>query len=132
MLLVVWKLKWLFEHLLSWGKAFCKVFVGLLKVEYHSFNLVLILFFPRQRFSKEEIPELRSAIGELEAAWDRKWMDTLKDTPLVSFLNEDPVSGPMAFWALLLVSAFYLEETKIIGLSVLDNPIAVLTCFVTS
>ncbi|XP_033992436.1 LOW QUALITY PROTEIN: HAUS augmin-like complex subunit 6 [Trematomus bernacchii] len=58
-------------------------------------NLHLI----RQRFSKEEIPEVRSAIGELEAAWDRKWMDTLKDTPLVSFLNEDPALGflsPMA------------------------------------
>lgn len=58
-------------------------------------NLHLI----RQRISKEEIPEVRSAIGELEAAWDRKWMDTLKDTPLVSFLNEDPALGflsPMA------------------------------------
>ncbi|KAK1889689.1 HAUS augmin-like complex subunit 6 [Dissostichus eleginoides] len=42
----------------------------------------------QQSISKEEIPEVRSAIGELEAAWDRKWMDTLKDTPLVSFLNE--------------------------------------------
>lgn len=28
----------------------------------------------------------------MEAEWDRKWMDTLKDTPLISFLNEDPVS----------------------------------------
>ncbi|XP_010793178.1 HAUS augmin-like complex subunit 6 [Notothenia coriiceps] len=58
-------------------------------------NLHLI----RQRISKEEIPEVRSAIGELEAAWDRKWMATLKDTPLVSFLNEDPALGflsPMA------------------------------------
>ncbi|KAF3836973.1 hypothetical protein F7725_004437 [Dissostichus mawsoni] len=58
-------------------------------------NLHLI----RQSISKEEIPEVRSAIGELEAAWDRKWMDTLKDTPLVSFLNEDPALGflsPMA------------------------------------
>ncbi|XP_033962399.1 HAUS augmin-like complex subunit 6 [Pseudochaenichthys georgianus] len=58
-------------------------------------NLHLI----RQRISKEEIPEVRSAIGELEAAWDRKWMDTLKDTPLASFLNEDPALGflsPMA------------------------------------
>ncbi|XP_049424675.1 HAUS augmin-like complex subunit 6 [Epinephelus fuscoguttatus] len=58
-------------------------------------NLHLI----RQRMSKEEIPELRSTIKQLEAAWDRKWMDTLKDTPLVSFLNEDPALGflsPMA------------------------------------
>ncbi|XP_042368535.1 HAUS augmin-like complex subunit 6 [Plectropomus leopardus] len=58
-------------------------------------NLHLI----RQRISKEEIPELRTTIRELEAAWDRKWMDTLKDTPLVSFLNEDPALGflsPMA------------------------------------
>ncbi|XP_068569584.1 LOW QUALITY PROTEIN: HAUS augmin-like complex subunit 6 [Cebidichthys violaceus] len=58
-------------------------------------NLHLI----RQRISKEEIPEVRSTIRELEAAWDRKWMNTLKDTPLVSFLNEDPALGflsPMA------------------------------------
>ncbi|XP_054457348.1 HAUS augmin-like complex subunit 6 [Anoplopoma fimbria] len=58
-------------------------------------NLHLI----RQRISKEEIPEVRSTIRELEVAWDRKWMDTLKDTPLVSFLNEDPALGflsPMA------------------------------------
>ncbi|KAK5875979.1 hypothetical protein CesoFtcFv8_026997 [Champsocephalus esox] len=58
-------------------------------------NLHLI----RQRISKEEIPEVRSAIGELEAAWDRKWLDTFKDSPLVSFLNEDPALGflsPMA------------------------------------
>ncbi|XP_070710675.1 HAUS augmin-like complex subunit 6 [Pempheris klunzingeri] len=53
----------------------------------------------RQKISKEGIPEVRSTIRELEAEWDRKWMDTLKDTPLVSFLNEDPALGflsPMA------------------------------------
>ncbi|XP_040886661.1 HAUS augmin-like complex subunit 6 isoform X2 [Toxotes jaculatrix] len=53
----------------------------------------------RQKISKEEIPEVRSTIRELEAQWDRKWMDILKDTPLVSFLNEDPALGflsPMA------------------------------------
>ncbi|KAM9335233.1 HAUS augmin-like complex subunit 6 [Symphorus nematophorus] len=58
-------------------------------------NLHLI----RQKISKEEIPEVRSTISELEAEWDRKWMATLKDTPLVSFLNEDPALGflsPMA------------------------------------
>ncbi|XP_034413296.1 HAUS augmin-like complex subunit 6 isoform X2 [Cyclopterus lumpus] len=58
-------------------------------------NLHLI----RRRISKEEIPEARSTIRELEVAWDRKWMDTLKDTPLVSFLNEDPALcflSPMA------------------------------------
>nr|XP_040037801.1 HAUS augmin-like complex subunit 6 isoform X3 [Gasterosteus aculeatus aculeatus] len=58
-------------------------------------NLHLI----RQRISKEEIPEVRTTIKELEAAWDRKWMDTLRDTPLVSFLNDDPTLcflSPMA------------------------------------
>ncbi|XP_071333768.1 HAUS augmin-like complex subunit 6 isoform X2 [Trachinotus anak] len=53
----------------------------------------------RQKISKEEIPEVGSTIRELEAEWDRKWMDTLKVTPLVSFLNEDPALGflsPMA------------------------------------
>ncbi|KAG8006228.1 HAUS augmin-like complex subunit 6 [Nibea albiflora] len=58
-------------------------------------NLHLI----RQKISKEGIPEVRSTITQLEAEWDRKWMETLKDTPLVSFLNEDPALGflsPMA------------------------------------
>lgn len=52
---------------------------------------------PRQKISKEKIPEVRSAIQDLEAEWDKKWMDTLKETPLVSFLNEDPVSGCLIF-----------------------------------
>ncbi|CAJ1086359.1 HAUS augmin-like complex subunit 6 [Xyrichtys novacula] len=53
----------------------------------------------RQKISKEGIPEVRSTIKELEVEWDRKWIGTLKDTPLVSFLNEDPALGflsPMA------------------------------------
>ncbi|XP_034532368.1 HAUS augmin-like complex subunit 6 [Notolabrus celidotus] len=53
----------------------------------------------RQKISKEGIPEVRSTIRELEAEWDRRWIDTLKDIPLVSFLNEDPALGflsPMA------------------------------------
>lgn len=53
---------------------------------------------PRQKISKEKIPEVRSAIQDLEAEWDKKWMDTLKETPLVSFLNEDPVSGCLIFF----------------------------------
>ncbi|KAF7230041.1 HAUS augmin-like complex subunit 6 [Nothobranchius furzeri] len=53
----------------------------------------------RQKLSKEEIPEVWSAIRELEADWDKRWMDTLKETPLVSFLNKDPAFSflsPMA------------------------------------
>nr|XP_057923156.1 HAUS augmin-like complex subunit 6 [Doryrhamphus excisus] len=53
----------------------------------------------RLKSSKEDIPEVRRHIGDLEAEWDKKWMDTLKDTPLVSFLSEDPTPGflsPMA------------------------------------
>ncbi|XP_054608592.1 HAUS augmin-like complex subunit 6 [Dunckerocampus dactyliophorus] len=53
----------------------------------------------RLKNSKEEIPEVRSHIRDLEAEWDRKWMETLKDTPLVSFLSDDPTPGflsPMA------------------------------------
>lgn len=75
------------------------------------------MFFPRQRISKEEIPEVRSTIRELEAAWDRKWMDTLKDTPLVSFLNEDPVSGAKDFlnfacYSQCRLSAFFKGNKK--------------------
>lgn len=36
----------------------------------------------------------------MEAEWDRKWVNTLKDAPLVSFLNEDPVSVP---WNLFII-----------------------------
>uniref|UniRef100_A0A3Q2GKX0 HAUS augmin like complex subunit 6 n=1 Tax=Cyprinodon variegatus TaxID=28743 RepID=A0A3Q2GKX0_CYPVA len=53
----------------------------------------------RQKLSKEEIPEVKSAIRELQASWEQKWMHTLKEKPLVSFLNEDPALGflsPMA------------------------------------
>ncbi|KAI3376501.1 hypothetical protein L3Q82_016953 [Scortum barcoo] len=50
------------------------------------------LHLVRQKISKEGIPEIKSTIKELEAEWDRKWMETLKDTPLVSFLSEDPAS----------------------------------------
>lgn len=63
-------------------------------LEYQCINLYYFFYFfsSRQKISKEGIPEVRSTIRELEAEWDRKWLDTLKDTPLVSFLNEDPVS----------------------------------------
>ncbi|XP_030017995.1 HAUS augmin-like complex subunit 6 isoform X2 [Sphaeramia orbicularis] len=57
------------------------------------------LHLTRQKISKEEIPEVKAAIRELEAEWDKKWMSTLKHTPLLSFLNEDPALGflsPMA------------------------------------
>ncbi|KAM9827354.1 HAUS augmin-like complex subunit 6 [Neosynchiropus ocellatus] len=47
----------------------------------------------RQKISKEEIPEVQSSIRELEAEWDRKWTELLKETPLVSFLSKDSVPG---------------------------------------
>lgn len=53
----------------------------------------------RQKISREGIPEVRSAIRELESQWDRKWKDTLKETPLASFLYGDPtldLLSPMA------------------------------------
>ncbi|XP_072232364.1 HAUS augmin-like complex subunit 6 [Leuresthes tenuis] len=53
----------------------------------------------REKISKEEIPEVKSAIRELEVNWDKRWMDILKETPLVSFLSDDPALdflSPMA------------------------------------
>ncbi|KAJ0055590.1 hypothetical protein NL108_005431 [Boleophthalmus pectinirostris] len=53
----------------------------------------------RQKISKEELPEVKGAIRELEQEWDRKWSDVLQTTPLTTFLNEDPALGflsPMA------------------------------------
>uniref|UniRef100_A0A3B4B7M5 HAUS augmin-like complex subunit 6 N-terminal domain-containing protein n=1 Tax=Periophthalmus magnuspinnatus TaxID=409849 RepID=A0A3B4B7M5_9GOBI len=53
----------------------------------------------RQKISKEEVPEVKAAIRELELEWDRKWSDVLQTTPLTVFLNEDPALGflsPMA------------------------------------
>lgn len=62
-------------------------------VFYISEKLSVVLRRPfRQKLSKEEIPEIRTSIRELEADWDKRWTETLKETPLVSFLNEDPVS----------------------------------------
>lgn len=72
------------------------IFVNCNRDEFRS-SVLTAFVFPRQRISKEEIPEVRTTIKELEAAWDRKWMDTLRDTPLVSFLNDDPVSGLLDF-----------------------------------
>lgn len=60
----------------------------------------------RQKLSKEEIPEMRRSIRELEADWDKRWSETLKETPLVSFLKEDPVSGAS-------VSAFCFQTTAV-------------------
>ncbi|KAM8881246.1 HAUS augmin-like complex subunit 6 [Synchiropus picturatus] len=47
----------------------------------------------RQKISKEEIPEVQCSIHELEAEWDRKWTELLKETPLASFLNKDSAPG---------------------------------------
>lgn len=58
--------------------------------------------------AREGIPDVRNSIRELEAEWDRKWMDTLKDTPLASFLNEDPVSlGALIRTCLKVVAEYY-------------------------
>ncbi|XP_023822145.1 HAUS augmin-like complex subunit 6 isoform X1 [Oryzias latipes] len=65
----------------------------------HMTHVLQDLCLIRQKISKEEIPQLRFAIKELEADWDRRWMDTLEGTPLMSFLNNDPTLGflsPMA------------------------------------
>ncbi|XP_008434092.1 HAUS augmin-like complex subunit 6 isoform X2 [Poecilia reticulata] len=71
-----------------------------LQEHFHQMSRVLQdLHLIRQKLSKEEIPEVRSAITALQAEWDQRWMQTLKEKPLVSFLNEDPALGflsPMA------------------------------------
>ncbi|MEQ2290834.1 hypothetical protein AMECASPLE_007045 [Ameca splendens] len=71
-----------------------------LKEKCHQmFRVLQELLLIRQKLSKEEIPEVRRAIRELQADWDRRWMHILKEKPLVSFLNEDPALGflsPMA------------------------------------
>lgn len=64
---------------------------------------------PRQKISKEEIPEVRNAIQELETEWDKKWTDTLKDKPLASFLNEDPVSRPLILYSNRTIQALYFK-----------------------
>ncbi|KAG7461914.1 hypothetical protein MATL_G00196180 [Megalops atlanticus] len=53
----------------------------------------------RKRITKEEIPEVKASIKKMEAAWDSKWADCLRQRPLTSFLNEDPALdffSPMA------------------------------------
>uniref|UniRef100_A0A3B5L7F1 HAUS augmin-like complex subunit 6 N-terminal domain-containing protein n=1 Tax=Xiphophorus couchianus TaxID=32473 RepID=A0A3B5L7F1_9TELE len=75
-----------------------------LQEHFHQMSRVLQdLHLIRQKLSKEEIPEVRSAIAELQAEWDQRWMETLKEKPLVSFLNEDPAlcflspTAPLSF-----------------------------------
>ncbi|XP_034020736.1 HAUS augmin-like complex subunit 6 isoform X2 [Thalassophryne amazonica] len=53
----------------------------------------------RQKIAKGDIPEVRSVIRDLEVEWDKRWMDAIKDTPLMSCLNEDhalDLLSPMA------------------------------------
>lgn len=53
----------------------------------------------RQKISKEEAPEVKAAIKDLELEWDRRWNNVLQNTPLTTFLNEDPALdflSPMA------------------------------------
>ncbi|XP_049599057.1 HAUS augmin-like complex subunit 6 isoform X2 [Syngnathus scovelli] len=45
----------------------------------------------RVKISQEEIPKMRGAVGELEAALDSKWAGVLKGKSLVSLLDGDPV-----------------------------------------
>ncbi|XP_037117702.1 HAUS augmin-like complex subunit 6 isoform X2 [Syngnathus acus] len=45
----------------------------------------------RVKISQEEIPKMRGAIGELEAALDSKWAGVLTGKSLVSLLDGDPV-----------------------------------------
>uniref|UniRef100_A0A4W4GQU6 HAUS augmin-like complex subunit 6 N-terminal domain-containing protein n=1 Tax=Electrophorus electricus TaxID=8005 RepID=A0A4W4GQU6_ELEEL len=52
-----------------------------------------------RKLVKKDIPHVKSSIKSLEEDWVRKWSECLSHTPLISFLNEDPVLdflSPMA------------------------------------
>ncbi|KAL4641558.1 HAUS augmin-like complex subunit 6 isoform X1 [Arapaima gigas] len=53
----------------------------------------------RRKITKEDIPEVKGSIQEMQATWEKKWADCLKKMPLVSFLKNDPALeflSPMA------------------------------------
>ncbi|KAI5609539.1 HAUS augmin-like complex subunit 6, partial [Silurus asotus] len=45
----------------------------------------------RRKLTKEDIPQIKSNIKKLELDWEKKWAECLSRTPLISFLNDDPV-----------------------------------------
>ncbi|XP_051757185.1 HAUS augmin-like complex subunit 6 isoform X1 [Ctenopharyngodon idella] len=58
-------------------------------------NLKLI----RQKLIKEDAAEIKVSIRRIEEDWENKWAECLKNTPLTSFLKEDPALdfvSPMA------------------------------------
>ncbi|MBN3317018.1 HAUS6 protein, partial [Atractosteus spatula] len=44
----------------------------------------------RKKISKEDIPELKTKIREIETDWEKKWEDYLKQKPLMLLVNEEP------------------------------------------
>ncbi|XP_007255258.3 HAUS augmin-like complex subunit 6 [Astyanax mexicanus] len=53
----------------------------------------------RRNLAKGDIPQTKNTIKKLEVDWEKKWAECLRHTPLISFLNEDPVLdfiSPMA------------------------------------
>ncbi|XP_072542947.1 HAUS augmin-like complex subunit 6 [Salminus brasiliensis] len=53
----------------------------------------------RRNLAKGDIPQTKNSIKKLEVDWEKKWAECLRHTPLISFLNEDPVLdfiSPMA------------------------------------
>ncbi|XP_058249770.1 HAUS augmin-like complex subunit 6 isoform X2 [Hemibagrus wyckioides] len=45
----------------------------------------------RRKLCKEDLPLVKSNIKKLELDWEKKWAECLSHTPLISFLNDDPV-----------------------------------------
>ncbi|KAA0723943.1 HAUS augmin-like complex subunit 6 [Triplophysa tibetana] len=53
----------------------------------------------RRKLVREDAADIQSSIQRLEEDWEKKWAECLKNTPLVSFLKEEPVLdfvSPMA------------------------------------
>uniref|UniRef100_W5N0Z4 HAUS augmin-like complex subunit 6 N-terminal domain-containing protein n=1 Tax=Lepisosteus oculatus TaxID=7918 RepID=W5N0Z4_LEPOC len=44
----------------------------------------------RKKISKEDLPELKKNIREIETDWEKKWEDYLKQKPLMLLVSEDP------------------------------------------
>ncbi|KAI7814996.1 HAUS augmin-like complex subunit 6, partial [Triplophysa rosa] len=53
----------------------------------------------RRKLVREDAADIKSSIRRLEENWEKKWAECLKNTPLVSFLKEEPILdfvSPMA------------------------------------
>lgn len=73
---------------------------------FRRYNLLFFFFIDfnlsRRKLIKEDATEIKVSITRMEEDWENKWAVCLKNTPLTSFLIEDPVSEVIAAFKSML------------------------------